>query len=64
MKILITTTKKPDTVTSSYTNYLLPPFDELVSIFIDLDLHPKGPIGYERNVLFIRKGYFDKIWGF
>lgn len=49
----------------------LPTFGELVHLFRQVGLHPvrfgvfdrtKGPIAYERNVLFIKEKYFKRIW--
>lgn len=49
----------------------LPTFGEIVPIFRNLGLHPicfgvfdktRGPIAYERNVLFVKKKYFNQIW--
>lgn len=49
----------------------MPTFGELVSMLRELDLHPvrfgvfdrkKGPIAYERNVLFVRSNNFSKVW--
>lgn len=48
-----------------------PTFGDLVTLLRELDLHPiqfgvfdrtRGPIAYERNVLFVRSKYFVKIW--
>lgn len=55
---------------NEYKNQL-PTFGELVTILRELDLHPvcygvwdrtRGPIAYERNVLFIKSKYFSSIW--
>ncbi len=48
-----------------------PTFGELASILRELDLHPvqfgvfdrtRGPIAYERNVLFVKSKYFSSVW--
>lgn len=48
-----------------------PTFGELTALLRELDLHPvqfgvfdrtRGPIAYERNVLFVKSKYFSSVW--